>query len=214
MKKYKCLVCGAEFEWDGEGEPVCPVCKATGENLVPLEKTETEETAEISSAPESPEPGQEGNLFFTDPYARHDDSIPHMEDIHTMALTGQPVSGAMATTLPLPKWDDILLLGGQLAHMPLENNEPVSLTTVIGHNAVKPMVLDSPVYITHMSFGALSKEAKVALSKGSAMAGTAMCSRAAFCRRRWRLLINTFLSMCLINTVLLMRISGILMLLR
>ena len=176
MKKYKCLVCGAEFEWDGEGEPVCPVCKATGENVVPLEKTETEETAEKSSAPESPEPGQEGNLFFTDPYARHDDSIPHMEDIHTMALTGQPVSGAMATTLPLPKWDDILLLGGQLAHMPLENNEPVSLTTVIGHNAVKPMVLDSPVYITHMSFGALSKEAKVALSKGSAMAGTAMCS--------------------------------------
>ena len=82
MKKYKCLVCGAEFEWDGEGEPVCPVCKATGENLVPLEKTETEETAEKSSAPESPEPGQEGNLFFTDPYARHDDSIPHMEDIH------------------------------------------------------------------------------------------------------------------------------------
>lgn len=70
MKKYKCLVCGAEFEWDGEGEPVCPVCKATGENVVPLEKTETkektetEETAEKNSVPESPEPGQEGNFFF------------------------------------------------------------------------------------------------------------------------------------------------------
>ena len=38
------------------------------------------------------------------------------------------------------------------------------------------MILDSPVYVTHMSFGALSKEAKVALSKGSAMAHTAMCS--------------------------------------
>lgn len=33
-----------------------------------------------------------------------------------------------------------------------------------------------PVYISHMSFGALSKESKTALAKGSAMAGTAMCS--------------------------------------
>ena len=38
------------------------------------------------------------------------------------------------------------------------------------------MVLENPVYISHMSFGALSKEVKVALSKGSAMARTAMCS--------------------------------------
>ena len=38
------------------------------------------------------------------------------------------------------------------------------------------LILDSPVYISHMSFGALSKEIKVALAKGSAMAKTAMCS--------------------------------------
>ena len=33
-----------------------------------------------------------------------------------------------------------------------------------------------PVYISHMSFGALSKETKIAMAKGSAAAGTAMCS--------------------------------------
>ncbi len=38
------------------------------------------------------------------------------------------------------------------------------------------MVPDMPVYISHMSFGALSKEMKIALAKGSAMAKTAMCS--------------------------------------
>lgn len=38
------------------------------------------------------------------------------------------------------------------------------------------MVLEMPVYISHMSFGALSRESKIALSKGSAMAKTAMCS--------------------------------------
>ena len=38
------------------------------------------------------------------------------------------------------------------------------------------MVLENPVFISHMSFGALSREIKVALAKGSAMAKTAMCS--------------------------------------
>ena len=38
------------------------------------------------------------------------------------------------------------------------------------------MVLESPVYISHMSFGALSAETKIALARGSAMAKTAMCS--------------------------------------
>lgn len=52
----------------------------------------------------------------------------------------------------------------------------MDITTVIGKHAKKPMVLSGPVYISHMSFGALSKEAKVALAKGSAMAKTAMCS--------------------------------------
>ena len=55
-------------------------------------------------------------------------------------------------------------------------HEPVSTTTVIGKHAKKPMVLDMPVYISHMSFGAMSKEMKTALAKGSAMAKTAMCS--------------------------------------
>ncbi len=52
----------------------------------------------------------------------------------------------------------------------------MSLKTVIGKHAKKPMVLDMPVYISHMSFGALSRETKIALAKGSAAAKTAMCS--------------------------------------
>ena len=36
--------------------------------------------------------------------------------------------------------------------------------------------LDIPVYITGMSFGALSYEAKTALARGATMAGSATCS--------------------------------------
>ena len=107
---------------------------------------------------------------------RHDASCRYMEEIHEMAVTGKSISGAMGTQMPMPKWDDILLLGAQLNPAPLNDGDPVITTTVIGKNAKKPMVLDSPVYISHMSFGALSQEIKTALSKGSAMARTAMCS--------------------------------------
>ena len=42
--------------------------------------------------------------------------------------------------------------------------------------AKKPIELDIPIYITGMSFGALSLEAKMALARGASMAGTATCS--------------------------------------
>ena len=99
-----------------------------------------------------------------------------MKEIHEMAVSGKSAIEAMGTQMKMPGWDDILILGAQLNPMPLEEHAEVSLQTVIGKRAKKPMVLDMPVYISHMSFGALSRETKIALAKGSAAAGTAMCS--------------------------------------
>ena len=48
--------------------------------------------------------------------------------------------------------------------------------TIIGPKAKKPLTINTPIYITHMSYGALSKEAQIALAKGSAAIKTAMCS--------------------------------------
>ena len=93
-----------------------------------------------------------------------------------MAVSGKSLDSSMGTRMPLPSWDDILLLGAQLNPPPLLDHDPVETRTVIGKHASKPMVLESPIYISHMSFGALSREAKIALSRGSAMAKTAMCS--------------------------------------
>ncbi len=47
---------------------------------------------------------------------------------------------------------------------------------MIGKNAKKPLVLDMPIFVSDMSFGALSEEAKVALAKGAEYAGTGICS--------------------------------------
>ena len=47
---------------------------------------------------------------------------------------------------------------------------------VIGPNAERPLTLDIPLFVSDMSFGALSLEAKVALAKGAELAGTGICS--------------------------------------
>ena len=92
------------------------------------------------------------------------------------AVSGSSLIEAMGTRMPMPGWDEILLLGAQLNPPPLDEHAPVNTMTVIGKHAKKPMILSGPVYISHMSFGALSREAKVALARGSALAKTAMCS--------------------------------------
>jgi len=76
----------------------------------------------------------------------------------------------------LPKWNDIQFLPAQLATRPLLDHETVATKVIIGPNAKKPLEIDIPLFVSDMSFGALSKEAKIALSKGSEMAGTGICS--------------------------------------
>ena len=76
----------------------------------------------------------------------------------------------------LPDWDDIQLLTAQLHKAPLLDNDAVGTGVVIGPNAKKPLKLDIPLFVSDMSYGALSETAKVALAQGAEMAGTGICS--------------------------------------
>ena len=192
---YKCSVCGYIFDEEAEGKPYselteCPLCKQPPEKLelVPQEA----EGGDLvlpgnmdSAAASAPEPAKtadhaaqvsEGTLAYPKETRRTDSDYRYMKEIHEMAVTGTSAIEAMGTLRDMPDWDDILILGAQLNPPPLEEHAEVSLKTVIGKHAKKPMILDMPVYISHMSFGALSKETKVALAKGSAKVKTAMCS--------------------------------------
>lgn len=171
MAVYKCSVCGMIYDEEEQGKPLselteCPLCKQPVSKFV-LVSGEKEA--------EDPKPF-EGNLDYDPALVRKDPSERYMAEIHEMAVTGKSIGAAMSTRLPMPGWDDILLLGAQLNPPPLNDSDEVSTETIIGKHARKPMVLNSPIYISHMSFGALSREIKVALAKGSALAKTAMCS--------------------------------------
>jgi len=87
-----------------------------------------------------------------------------------------PVSAMGVPRQQLPCWDDVLLLTAQLARKPLLGDVPVGSDVVIGPSAKKPLRLDIPLFVSDMSFGALSREAKIALSKGAELAGTGICS--------------------------------------
>jgi glutamate synthase domain-containing protein 2 len=76
----------------------------------------------------------------------------------------------------LPHWDDIQFVTAQLARLPKLDQEPVATEVCIGPNADKPLWLDIPIFVSDMSFGALSAEAKTALSRGAELAGTGICS--------------------------------------
>ncbi len=76
----------------------------------------------------------------------------------------------------LPKWSDIQFLPAQLWKQPLMDDVPVMSETVIGPAAKKPLLLAMPLFVSDMSFGALSKEAKIALAKGAELAGTGIAS--------------------------------------
>ena len=192
MAVYRCRICGAIFDEAKEGKklseiPCCPVCKQPVSNFEKIaDSEETKPDADAGSVSASgalvnAEPAEAARpssapLAYDETYVRVDERCRYMKEIHEMAVTGRTIGGAMGTQMPMPGWDDILLLGTQLNPPPLEDNAPVETRTVIGKHAKKPMVLESPVYISHMSFGALSKETKIALAKGSALAKTAMCS--------------------------------------
>lgn len=85
--------------------------------------------------------------------------------------------GAMGVPLTeLPQWKDIQILAAQMATKPLMEGVSVSSELIIGPNAKKPLKLDIPIFVSDMSFGALSEEAKISLAKGAELAGTGICS--------------------------------------
>jgi nitrite reductase/ring-hydroxylating ferredoxin subunit len=107
----------------------------------------------------------------------------HLPLIHELAANGLDKVGhhghvgAMGVPADhLPMWHDIQIVTAQLATPPLLEDEPVDTRLTIGPGAARPLQLDIPLFVSDMSFGSLSQEAKVALARGAEVAGTGICS--------------------------------------
>ncbi len=110
----------------------------------------------------------------TEPYTKY---IKHLAQ-HGLSKWGHhgPSAAMGVDRNTLPKWENIQFLPAQLASRPLLDEETVATKVVIGQKAKKPLEIDIPLFVSDMSFGSLSREAKIALAKGAELSGTGICS--------------------------------------
>ena len=118
---------------------------------------------------------------YQDPHGTADE--PHVGLIRRLASEGLDYLGHHGPTAAmgvprdqLPKWDEIQFVTAQLARRPQLDDVGVSTAVTIGPNAAQPLQLDIPLFVSDMSYGALSEEAKVALAQGAELSGTGICS--------------------------------------
>ena len=153
----------ASFLCQCKGTANAPLCDGTHARLG---------SSEIGS--ELPEIARDGV-----PPAEPTREEPTVAQIHSLARDGlskvghHGEMGAMGVPRKdLPHWDDIQILAAQFARKPLMDDAVVGTELVIGPRAKIPLTLKIPLFVSDMSFGALSEEAKVALAKGAELAGT------------------------------------------
>jgi glutamate synthase domain-containing protein 2/nitrite reductase/ring-hydroxylating ferredoxin subunit len=120
-----------------------------------------------------------GQYADTHPVAA-EDKVSEIQHLAKFGLTkwgrhGDSVAMGVPRT-ELPRWDDIQILASQFHRLPLFDDAEVGTELVVGPNAKKPLRLKIPLFVSDMSFGALSEEAKISLAKGAEMAGTGICS--------------------------------------
>ncbi len=92
--------------------------------------------------------------------------------VSEMAESGHYALEGKGTTRRFLNMDNLIFLPAQIARQPLLEEEPVETEVVLGKTAQQPIVVRTPILNAGMSFGALSREAKMALAKASAMVGS------------------------------------------
>ncbi|MEE8605266.1 MAG: glutamate synthase-related protein [Candidatus Aminicenantaceae bacterium] len=142
MNVYRCPVCG--YLQEGEIDfHFCPICKTPAE------------------------------LFQGDPTAKnfgHWDAKTRIMIEH-MANTGHYYLEGKGSTRKFPNMDDLLFMPGQISTPPLLDDEPVLTEVILGKASSHPITVKTPILNAGMSFGALSREAKMALAKASSLVG-------------------------------------------
>jgi len=117
------------------------------------------------------------------PIAKATPEEPTVEFIHQLARDGLSKLGhhGQMTSMgvprhELPHWDNLQIMAAQMATKPLMEDVSVGTELVIGPESKKPLKLEIPLFVSDMSFGALSEEAKLSLARGAELAATGICS--------------------------------------
>lgn len=92
--------------------------------------------------------------------------------IKYMAETGSYYMEGKGTSRSFLNMDDLIFLPAQIDRLPLNDNVEINSSLILGKTAKQPVHLQTPILNAAMSYGALSKEAKMALALASTSVGT------------------------------------------
>jgi glutamate synthase domain-containing protein 2 len=123
-------------------------------------------------------------LLFTEPYTKsvlegfnglRKFGIQITAENELRSSKPEPLSKPIGTHRTFPHFDGLLFSPAPLARPAKDHSCPVSMDTVLGKNAARPLVISMPMMIAAMGYGvALSKPFVRSIAKGAAMANTAM----------------------------------------
>ncbi|MCI5148454.1 MAG: glutamate synthase [Candidatus Electrothrix sp. MAN1_4] len=145
MKTYRCSVCGY-LHSGGLDFHFCPMC-----------------TAPVDVFMDYTAFGQENSGHW---------DIRTLQMIKAMAETSKPMQEGKGTVRAFLNLDNLIFRPAVLAQLPLVDTVEVLTELVLGKTAQQPLVLNTPILHAAMSYGALSKEAKMALALASSQVGT------------------------------------------
>ena len=98
-----------------------------------------------------------------------------IKDIREKAKLGRYLIRGCGANRAMTSWDDLVFLPAQLSRLAIDSyREPIDSRTVLGIRfASQPLEMEAPVMIAGMSYGALSKNAKLALGRAATKLGIA-----------------------------------------
>jgi len=170
---WRCGICAYELPGEAPASP-CPVCASLPDRFEPVGSLSREESGEEPPRQDASAPSL---ALYLAEWARSDyEPEEKFSLIHKISVQGRSEISPMGTRKPFPGLDTLLFRGAQFHRFPRNEDEAVNTRTVIGPGARCPLELEVPFYVSHMSFGALSREAKIALAQGATAAGTAVGS--------------------------------------
>ena len=101
-------------------------------------------------------------------------SVQNILEISLRAEEGKLIQRPLGSPKPLPHYDTLMFVPGQMARLPKEANIPVDMKVTLGGKAQKPLQIEIPLMISGMGYGAgISEEAKRALARAAKQLGTA-----------------------------------------
>ena len=145
MKTYRCSVCGYPHSGDLDFH-FCPMCHVAADLFMDCTTVDRDKT---------------GNM-----------DIRTVRMIKAMAETGEPFCEGKGTSRNFLNMDDLIFRPAVIARLPLSETIEVTTELVLGKAAQQPVILKTLILNAAMSYGALSKEAKMALALASSQAGT------------------------------------------